>query len=128
MAQGNGGGSYIDFTSFEKPDDAELDARLLKAREAYSKALNEILDRVADEFDDPMVAQFVVQDFGMFAVFLVSTKMVELAGEPPWRKRFLSAFQYLVKRIEREVPENLILLARSIAGGRIGEDGEGSQP
>lgn len=125
MGTGNGAAAYIDYSKFEKPEgDAELDLRLHNAREAYSNAINDILDKVASEFEGTPTAQFAVQDLAMFAVFLASVKMVELAGEPPWRKRFLSAWQYLMKRIERETPEKFIELARAIQGGRANEDGE----
>jgi hypothetical protein len=125
MVDGGGKpGTYIDYTAYQKPEgDAELDARLEAAREAYSNAVNDIIDKVATEFEDGPGAQFVVQDFAMFAVFLASVKMVELAGANPWRKNFLSAMKYLIKRTEREVPEMMIALARSIQGGRAFEDG-----
>jgi len=126
MVEGNGG--YIDYSKFEKPEgDTTLDARLHSAREAYSNAANDILERVALEFQGETpgdaAAQYVVQDFAMFVIFLAAAKMVELAEEPPHRKRFLSAFKYLIKRAEREVPEQIIALARSIQGGRAFEDG-----
>ena len=115
---------YIDRTPFElaalSPDE---ETKLEMARAAYSNALNDILERVASEFDDPNMKQIIAQDFAMFAAFLASTKMVEAANQPPWRKKFLSALEHLNERIKREVPEFLIELARDINGGRAMEDG-----
>jgi hypothetical protein len=121
----NGGARpYIDMTAYEKPEgDAELEARLQGAREAYSNGLNDMLEAVAAQFADEPAVQWVVQDFAMFACFVTAAKMVELSGQPPFRKHFLAAHKYLLKRIERESTEQLIELARVIAGGRALEDG-----
>lgn len=116
---------YIDTKPFETSlDDPATVAKLDLARAAYSNAINDILERVVEEFDDPAMKQVVTQDLAMFTVYLASVKMVAVANEPLWRKRLLSAFQHLEKRIEREVPEMLIELARFANGGRANEDGE----
>ena len=115
---------YINTKPFEhSADDPETQAKLELARAAYTNAINDILERICDEFDAPEVKQLVAQDFALFTVYLVSLKMVLIAEEPAWRKRLLSAHQHLSKRIDREVPEMLIELARSLNGGRANEDG-----
>jgi hypothetical protein len=122
---GNGALPYINTAAYEKPEgDAELELRLHNAREAYSNGLNDMIEAVAGQFEGEESSQFVVQDFAMFACFLATAKMVELSGMEPFRKHFLSAFKYLMQRIERETPEKLIELARAIQGGRANEDGE----
>ena len=115
---------YINTKPFEaEADNPETQAKIEAARAAYSNAINGILDRVCEEFDNPTVKQIVAQDFALFTMFLVSSKMVEIASEPAWRKRLLSALQHLSKRVDREVPEMLIQLARELNGGRGNEDG-----
>ena len=61
-------------------------------------------------------------DPDVYRVVFAPLQIAEI--EPPHRKRFLSAFRYLIKRLEREVPEQIIALARTIQGGRAFEDGE----
>lgn len=115
---------YINTKPFEAAADSpETQAKVEAARMAYTKAVNAILERVCEEFEDPIVKQIVAQDFALFTVYLVSSKMVEIATEPAWRKRLLSALQHLSKRIDREVREMLIELARELNGGRANEDG-----
>lgn len=116
----NGTLPYLNWDSFKRPeDDAELEAKLEGMRDAYSHALHDILEKVCDMAGEESVAQFVAQDFAMFAVFLVSSKMVELAGVPYERRELLSAFNYLLKRQEREVPEQIIRLAETVAKGEL---------
>lgn len=123
----NGTLPYLNWDAFQRPDDdAELEAKLQGMRDAYSNALNDILEKVCDMCGEPTLAQFVSQDFALFAMFLVSSKMVELAQVPFERRELLSAFNYLLKRAEREVPEQILRLAQAVARGELG--GEHAEP
>lgn len=113
---------YINWNDYKKPEDEEtlsvLELQLENCRSAYTQGLNAMMEAIADEFYDEDMAQYPVQDMAMFGVFLGSIKMVELAGQPMERRQLLSAFNFLMKRCEREIVEMLLAFLKSIEAER----------
>lgn len=84
-------------------------AQLEGMREAYNEAVVAIIDKLAEGCgDDGLLRQHVVQDLAMFAGFYASFKMVEAAGLEVDKRNMLSAFNYLLKRQERNTTEQII--------------------
>jgi len=103
----------LNFAAFNVETDEHIEAKLEGMREAYTGAINDIIDHTVMACgDDGVLQQHVAQDFALFTVFLVSLKMVEISGLQVDRAQLLSSFNYIWKRQERNVPEQIIKLAK----------------
>lgn len=108
------------WADFRKPDDGELEAMLDAQREAYSLAIDGMMNKSAEAFEGTEYGQFPVQDIALFAVFLGAVKMVELSGQPMEKKSILSALNFLLTRAEREIPTHVHALLDSVANRPVG--------
>jgi len=94
-------------------------AQLEGMREAYNEAVVAIIDKLAEGCgDDGLLRQHVVQDLAMFAGFYASFKMVEAAGLEVDKRNMLSAFNYLLKRQERNTTEQIIAFVKAVSQER----------
>lgn len=80
-------------------------AHMQGQREVYMQAIDKTLDHLMEAFDDPSIAQMPVQDYCMAAIFLAAVKMVEASGHKPTRRRVLGAVNFLVTRMQEELPD-----------------------
>lgn len=83
----------------------ELDQQLAHQREIYSNALDTMMDKTAEAYEDGQTAQLPIQDMAVFAAFLGAVKMVELTGQPMSKRAILGAVNFLIHRMQDELPE-----------------------
>lgn len=97
---------YLNWDFFRRQDanDAEQEA-LNGMRQAYMQAIDAMLDKTAERFDRPELAQLPVQDLALVTVFLASVKMVEFAGQQADKRAVLGAANFLIHRITEEFPD-----------------------
>ena len=106
---------YINAALFARPELTEdLANQISHARDAVSQAFADIINAAADQFDDLAVQQWFVQDATLFCVFLGSILTVERSGGEVEKRQLLSALNHLAKRIEREIPEQILMFARGV--------------
>lgn len=106
---------YINPALFAEPTlEEQQRERLAEVRQIVSGAWRDLLERVLEEFPEPAIQQWIVQDVTLFAMFFGSLRTVEAAGGDMEKRQILSAFNHLTKRAEREVPEMILNFSREI--------------
>ena len=103
---------YLNPDLFKVPE--TMDEQMARARDAGTNAVNEIMERLCDEFVDQKHRMEVVQDIVLFTMFLGSIKTVEVSEAPMERRQLLSALHFLLKRGEREVPAQILAFAKEV--------------
>lgn len=109
-----------DWDTYRQPDDDEIEVVLNAQREAYTGAIDAMMDKTAEAFTNPSYGQFPVQDIALFALFLAAVKMVELSGQPMEKKAILSALNFLLNRAERELPTQVEQLLDAVENRQVG--------
>lgn len=89
----------------QQSEDVAVHEALSGQRQAYMQAIEKIMDKSAEAFDEQVIAQMPVQDIALVAVFLASVKMVELSGHRATRKNVLGAANFLIHRVSEEFPD-----------------------
>lgn len=107
---------YLNPALFKEPElTAEEHDRIQLAKESFGTAFSEMLDRTIEHIGGNAGAQqWVAQEAAMLAMLLASLKTVELSGGDMERRQILSAFNFLSKRAQVEVPEAILAFAREV--------------
>lgn len=95
-----------------------MEEKLTRVRQAYMHALNDITDRMLEEFMLKADGDACCNDVAQFTVFLMSVKMASFGlpeGTVPTRVQVMQAFRHITRDIEKEVPEQLLAWARDVA-------------
>lgn len=107
---------YINPDLFAEPSMQEQETvNIAIAREAMGAAFDAMLEASLEQFQSVELKQFLVQDVVLFCLFIGSIKMIESAGVVMEKRQILSAFNHLLKRAEREIPEQILNFANSLA-------------
>ncbi len=88
----------------QSPFDLQRD----QARAVYSNALNDITDRVLQDFILPADQRSIALDIAQFTVFLMAIKISSYGNKVPDKRELMQAYRHLMRDIEREVPELLL--------------------
>jgi hypothetical protein len=95
-----------------------IDEQRAYARGAYTNALNEMIDRVTQEFLLPADQVSVLYDIAQFATFLCAAKIVTARMQEPTPSNLMAAYWPMQKALKDEVPFMLRSLATELSGER----------